>query len=323
MERIFKLIKDNGQVSPHELKQLTGLGAPIIFRHLKKLQDLGRIRKIGKSPKVYYSLVTNALSVGDDSSTRVSSSIVEENFSVIEPSGEEFAGMKGFSLWCSKRKLDVAEMVKKYENTFSEYAKFSTTDYIDATKKLTTTFTATNEKYLDKLYYLYFYSYPVFGRTKISNWLFYGKSLQQKELIKKVLDLSVAKIYKFILDNKIEAVVFAPATVPREVQFMKELETALNLNLPTIKCSKLKTSIIIQQKSLKSVEDRVRNAENSIVVESRNNNYERVLVLDDFTGSGATLNVIARKCKAQGVAREVFGLTITGSVNGFEVVNEI
>ena len=55
----------------------------------------------------------------------------------------------------------------------------------------------------------------------------------------------------------------------------------------------------------------------------RNIQYKRLIIIDDFTGSGATLNVLAGKIKEQKIAKEVFGLTITGSVNGFEVVKEI
>jgi predicted amidophosphoribosyltransferase len=58
-------------------------------------------------------------------------------------------------------------------------------------------------------------------------------------------------------------------------------------------------------------------------VDGRNLNFNRILIIDDFTGSGATLNVIAKKCKNQNIASEVYGLTITGSVNGFEIVKEI
>lgn len=52
-------------------------------------------------------------------------------------------------------------------------------------------------------------------------------------------------------------------------------------------------------------------------------NVKKNKIIDDFTGSGATLNIIAGKCLKQNVAKEVIGLTITGSVNGFDVIREI
>jgi hypothetical protein len=40
-------------------------------------------------------------------------------------------------------------------------------------------------------------------------------------------------------------------------------------------------------------------------------------------GSGATMNEIALKLKDQYLAKEVFGLAITGSYKGFEVISEL
>ena len=104
---------------------------------------------------------------------------------------------------------------------------------------------------------------------------------------------------------------------------MKVLENALNLNLPKIKIVKVKTPVTVPQKSLKDLKERIENAQTSLIVETRNTNYQKLLIIDDFTGSGATLNVVAEKCKKQNVAHTIFGLTITGSINGFEVIREV
>ena len=56
---------------------------------------------------------------------------------------------------------------------------------------------------------------------------------------------------------------------------------------------------------------------------NKNYTFKKVIIIDDFTGSGATLNILAKKIKQQKIAQEVIGLTITGSMNGFEVVKEI
>lgn len=54
-----------------------------------------------------------------------------------------------------------------------------------------------------------------------------------------------------------------------------------------------------------------------------NESYNKVLILDDAIGSGATINEIALKIKASGLAKEFYGLAITGSYKGFEVISEI
>ena len=137
------------------------------------------------------------------------------------------------------------------------------------------------------------------------------------------MDLSVPLIEKFIQENKIQAIAFVPPSVPRQTQFMKELENALQIKIPKINIVKVQTPITIQQKSLKNIEDRIENAQKTMYVEGAGFDFKRLLIIDDFTGSGSTLNIIAGKMKMQNIAREVYGLTITGSVNGFEVVKEV
>jgi hypoxanthine phosphoribosyltransferase len=103
---------------------------------------------------------------------------------------------------------------------------------------------------------------------------------------------------------------------------MKLLEKGLKTSLPIIKIEKIKNSIIIQQKSLKDLQDRIQNAQGTMIVTGAGS-YNKVLIIDDFTGSGSTLNVLAEKIKSRSIAQVVDGLTITGSMNGFEVVREV
>lgn len=322
-QKILNLLESYQQLSPKELEAKLGISAAMLFRYLKKLQESSEIVKIGSSPKVFYKLKTGGdnLHKVHTNENVVNSKPIEENFSLITATGEEYLGMFGFQKWCSERKLDISDMIQKYESQILGYKKYFKSGFIDATEKIFTSFVG--RVFLDKLYYLDFYSYPVFGRTKISNWLFYGKTLQQKELMQKVVEISAPKIFNFILDQGIDSVLFIPPTVPRKIQFMKVLEDSLNLHLPKVQIIKAKTQIIIQQKSLKNIEDRIRNASASLIVETRNTNFKNLLIIDDFTGSGATLNVVAEKCKKQGVAEKIFGLTITGSINGFEIIKEV
>lgn len=290
----------------------------MVFRYLKQLVIDGKIIKIGQAPKVFYALKREQKV--DSPKSSVLSNVVEENFNLITATGEEIPGMTGFEKWCHDRKLNIEDMITKYEEQISYYKKFINNYYIDASKKLDSFGV---DKSLDKLVYLDFYSYPVFGRTKISNWLFYGKTLQQKDLMNRVIEQTKTKIFNFIIDQKVDSILFVPPSVPRKTQFMKILEDTLNINLPKIKITKIKTPITIQQKSLKDLGDRIKNAQTSLIVETKDTNYKRLLIIDDFTGSGATLNVVAQKCKKQKVAEMVFGLTITGSINGFEVIKEV
>jgi predicted amidophosphoribosyltransferase len=51
--------------------------------------------------------------------------------------------------------------------------------------------------------------------------------------------------------------------------------------------------------------------------------YNRILLIDDAVGSGATLNETAAQIKEKGIAKEVIGFSITGSFKGFDVISEV
>lgn len=53
------------------------------------------------------------------------------------------------------------------------------------------------------------------------------------------------------------------------------------------------------------------------------NSYKKILLIDDFVGSGATFNQIATKLKKNGVTKQVYGLALTGSFKDFEIINQL
>jgi len=103
---------------------------------------------------------------------------------------------------------------------------------------------------------------------------------------------------------------------------MKEIEKNLNLSLPTISLVKIKTEISVPQKTLSKLEDRVENAEKTIVVNEKKS-YKIILLIDDALGSGSTLNEVAKKIKSQKITQNIIGLAITGSFSGFEIISEV
>lgn len=342
--KIVNIIKTQGQISAHELGGLVGIGQSMLHRHLKKLIEENLITKTGIPPKVFYSIKNEAVSnstsypagcigpygfspttglyCSSPTTTREEIEVINENFTLLEPDGNEIEGFNGFVKWCKDRSYKIAEKAREYVSSLKEYEVFEKDGFINATRKVKTSFLQ-KDTYLDELYYMYPYSLPVFGKTKMGQWLFFAKQTQGKELMQKVLDIVVPRIQEFILKEKVEAVAFIPPTVPRKIQLMKELEKKISVNLPVIEIEKIKTQIAIQQKSLKDLKDRVINADSTMFVKARNQEYRRVLVIDDFTGSGATLNVVAKKIKKQNTVDKVIGLTIAGSMNGFEVIREV
>lgn len=190
---------------------------------------------------------------------------------------------------------------------------------IDATDKFTNSF---DNVFLRGVFYVDFYSIPQFGKTKLGQLLLYAKQSQDIQRIKEISLLAKESIGNVIKKYKIDAIGFIPPTVRREVQFMRELEKNLKLTLPKVGITKVKTEIIVPQKTLSKLSDRVLNAKNTIIIEDKRE-FKNVLLIDDAVGSGATLNETARKIINSKLANKVFGLGITGSYKGFDVISEV
>jgi predicted amidophosphoribosyltransferase len=103
---------------------------------------------------------------------------------------------------------------------------------------------------------------------------------------------------------------------------MKVLERKLNLYVPHINLVKVTGEVAIPQKALTKIEDRVSNARFSIMITEKRK-FQKILLIDDAIGSGATINETALKLKANGLAKSIVGLAITGSFKGFDVIQEV
>ena len=144
---------------------------------------------------------------------------------------------------------------------------------------------------------------------------------QSTKLINQIIRETKDRLDKVIQSYKIDAVGYIPPTLSREIQIMKELKVGYNLSLPIIEIQKVKSAIVIPQKSLSKLSDRIDNAQISMqIVDTRV--FKNVLLIDDALGSGATLNEAARKIKDAQVSSRVYGFAITGSYKGFEVLSE-
>jgi len=102
---------------------------------------------------------------------------------------------------------------------------------------------------------------------------------------------------------------------------MTVLEHGYGLSLPIIQLIKVKGEIIVPQKALSKISDRIENNQQSIMVADRRV-FKNILLIDDAVGSGAALNETAGKLIHQSFAKKVYGLAITGSYKDFEVITE-
>lgn len=317
--KIIEYIKSERQITVRQLSDYFGITRQATHRRLNKLLHERIIYKIGKPPKVFYLIGADKKPMADIQINSKLKKIIDENFLIITPAGEREEGLRGFAYWCDKQKLPVEKTAREYLETIKKYASYKKDGLINGRHKLKHTF---NQVFLDKVFYLDFYSLERFGKTKLGQVLLYAKQSQNKilirELVQKIKPWLGALIEKF----QVQAVGFIPPTVRREVQLMKELKRQLNLSVPIINLVKVKTPVAVPQKTLAKLEDRVENAKQTIIVQEARK-FKTILLLDDALGSGATLNETAGKIKSQNLAQKIIGLAITGSFSGFEVISEV
>jgi adenine/guanine phosphoribosyltransferase-like PRPP-binding protein len=239
--------------------------------------------------------------------------LIEDNFYQVTPSGNEEKGILALIGWIEKRKMDIPSTVTKYISDYQSYQ-----NYKDANGLVVATSKQKNG-YLDKIYYCDFYTHGNFGKTKLGSWTFYGKAGPNPKLIQNAIDFTKTQILSLIKELNIEAIGYVAPTNQRTIQFMTELEKKLNIDLPKIQITKIQTPVKVAQKTLKSIEDRIENADKTFEISS-SQSYNKILLIDDLIGSGSTLQQTAKKLRDQKIATgQIIGLAIVGSENG--VVN--
>ena len=322
--RIVSYIKTNGQARVKDLVTHLGYGAVAIHRHLKALVDRGELVKAGSPPKVFYRLSTAAPKDQKQVDQQVSA-LLDKYFAYVDPTGHLETGISGFRLWAQNvsKRDQVDSLLRRYTlDRQSLTPLFSPQGWINATQNVAKTFSS--DMTLDGIYYLDFYSLPTFGKTRLGSITLYSKQSENRYLMRQLADEVKPFIVSLIDHLNVSAVAFLPHSIIRKVQFLKEFSAQLNLPLPTIALAKAYPGHIrVAQKTLGKLEERVTNARETIFVDNPQARYPKVLLIDDAVGSGSTLNETAKKLKQLGVAKQVFGFTIVGSLKGFDVIREV
>jgi len=320
-ERILQFVKLNGRAKVKDLVGFLGLGNVAIHRQLKKLVENGELKRLGSPPKVFYIIAEKSQEGALGAAVELTK-IVNDTYLYVSPSGDLLYGMDGFGVWAKKVGRDLGKAAREYVDVRLAADKFiSTNGYVDATEKIQNTF---DRIFVDKVLYKDFYSLPTFGKTKLGQLVLYAKQAQNMELVKLISDLTRELIVKIIKKYKIQAIGWLPHSIPRKIQFLKELKKDLNIQIQEVDLVKAYSGQVpVAQKTLSKLEERVENARKTIMIGELGQKFDKVLLIDDAIGSGATLNETAKKLKELGMAKEVIGFAIVGSMKGFEVIREV
>ncbi len=319
-ERILDFVRKQKHVTAKLIIEQVELSPPAVFRQLSKLVREGLLQKQGTPPKVFYSLVQTIPTQIDYLFDPEIEQVINERFLKVPPDGMLQTGTHAFIGWCSARKLDPVKTSFEYVASLKKFDTYNKEGLIDGLYKISHSLPSIA---LDQVYYLDFYSVERFGKTKLGELVLYAKQSQNLALIKRIVKDIEDRFTDTLKRFHIDAVGFIPPTVKREVQLIRELERLLHLPLPTLKITKIRTPIMVPQKTLSKLNERLENARKSFVVEERNT-YHNILLIDDAIGSGATMNEIAEQIRSKNLCTgKIIGLALTGSFSGFEIIQEV
>jgi len=319
-EKILKLVRDRGRVTAGEMAEYLEISRQGLYLQLAKMLQSSLLIKTGKPPKVYYQASEEKTATSESEIDKNDREFIEERYLYVTPLGEKLGGVVGFVAWCERTKQSVGKTAHEYVVTQKRYDKWKRGGVIGGMIKLKSTFP---DVYLDKLYYLDFYSIERFGKTKLGQLLLYAKQSQNRAIIRELIELIARQIRELVKREGISSVAYIPPTVKREVQLMKELEKGLKLPLRRMMVSKIKAELAVPQKTLTKLSDRVENARKMIIVEGAEK-HNNVLLIDDAVGSGATLNETAKQMRERNlVTGKIIGFSIVGSYKGFDVISEV
>lgn len=321
-DKIIGYIEKNGQVTGSELVDYLGIKLRAVQKQLKNLMEGGQLTKSGTPPKVYYSIPTGNSKDNTIIKTpkKITKEIIDDNFFYITPRGTTEEGWGGFIYWCQERSYDPIKMADRYQKTIAKFNKYKKNGLIDGMYKMKSTF---KDVALEEVFYIDFYSIEIFGKTKLGQMLLFAKQSQDRKLINDLADLVKPTVDELIKKFDIDGVGFIPPTVKRELQLIRQIQKRLDLKTSMLAINKIRTPIVVPQKTLNKIDDRIVNAKETITVDAKGV-YHNILLIDDAVGSGSTLNETAKKIKQKGICSgKIIGLAITGSFKGFEVISEV
>lgn len=245
--------------------------------------------------------------------------LINKHFYSLTPLGEELIGIEGFNKWCIARNYNIRKKQEEYLSILHKYYPKEFKSPINFSSKLQNTF---DDFSLNKVWAVDYYNFEIFGKTKLGTQVMIAKQTGDERTTQILINKISSSLDHIIKSYHIEAIAFVSPTIQRQSQLMSKLENSVALNIPRIKVHKVGARILIAQKTLKSLEDRVLNAAQTFIIES-SDHYKNVLIIDDALGSGATLNEIAKQIKQKKVAIDCYGLVLVSSPSGYEVINEV
>lgn len=361
IQNILDHIKEHPGVSAIQIANIFGVSRVTIFRHLKILISLQKVRIQGQGKATRYFphqslyIVSNisgskkwwnpkevdilkeevlfALNeiYGEGESIDYIDTIFEKYCMYIANDNTLLTGFYAFLGWCNDTKHNfsdgiVEKAIEYLEIIGSIEVRRKNHWFLDATELVRAHLNGLTDIAFD----IFLFAMPSvlengFGRTRKAIELYYGK-LNSKYLLTHATESSIDSIREYSRNEWVDCIIFTPPTNNRTVQFRDILEMQLDLKLPKIIVEKVPPfgKILQPQKDIRVHKDRVHNAFLSLDVTIPNelNFYKHILILDDSFVTGSTQNAIALKLRNSGYLGKISVITICGSLNYGLVITE-
>lgn len=334
LKAVLDVFVNNNSLWVTEIALKIGKSNVIVHKYIKELVKQGKIIKIWVWPMVKYALsnkeiwlINNFDNYQEIYNTHFNYSdkkLLDEIFLKFSPEWKILKWYEWFISWCREKNMDPSLKLKSLVNIYLHIQKIQDDcGLIDASKVFWKDF---EKIYVDNIYYADQYNWMEFGRGKLAEMSFYWKQSQNKILISECINEIFYKLECLISKWWYDAIAIIPWSIDRKNQFLWIFKNRIKiLNTPFINVIKYyPNSIAIPQKSLKTREQRILNARNTIFIDDENlDNYQKILLIDDFVGSWSTINETAKKLK-ENLDKKVDAFAFVWNLNlNYDVINEI
>lgn len=330
LRQITTLFKGNKELWATEISEMLWKSRVTVHKYLKELVERWVLKKTWKWSRVKYlkvnidSEIKKEKEIDDIEISFDDMKILEESFLKFSPDWTIMKWVEWFKEWCNDRNIDTKEKLKLFIKTNNHILSLYDTCWLISADNA---FWKDFEKvFLDNVFYSDQYNRMEFWRWKLAELTFYWKSTQNKKLINESIDEIILKLECKIRKEKYDSIAITPWSIDRKNQLLHMLKIRLKtLNLPFVNIIKYYPNwITIPQKSLKTREQRIKNAKNTIFVDDKNiSNYKKVFLIDDFVWSGSTLNETAKKLKEEWVDK-IDWFAFVGNLNlKYDIINEV
>jgi hypothetical protein len=241
----------------------------------------------------------------------------------IDEQDRYFIGIDGFILWCMDCRHDFSDRIR--EKSYEYFTLIGGMEYgrrkhgfFDATESARRILSHDMKIGFDIfLFHDAFALIDGYGRTRPALELAYGKLNGDSTLLTRAITPSTVSIRAYAEKQYVDALVFAPPTQGRNVQFRDILERLLALKIQKIPAEKIRVphGLLEAQKNIRDKARRIKNAMGSMTVTIPPNitSLTHILILDDSFTTGATPNAIALQFREAGYRGKISIITICGS----------